>query len=280
VNAAARSILEVAEGGVPFLIVPGNHERSKIPDFLFLEHPNIHVFERPKTFYFSKRGLSVSFSGFPYEPKNVRHSFHSLLRETGFRESQTDISLLCIHQIVEGAQIGLHNYTFRSNHDVIRGRDIPGGFAAVLSGHIHRAQFLTCDLRGVPLATSVYYSGSIERTSFAERCEKKGYLILTAASTGKNGGKVLSHNFVTLPARPMFDVTIDVKRKDPRNIEDTIKKRISQLDPEGIVRVKLQGPITAENRYILNAPYLRSLAPPTMNINLAIDFSSRRKPSH
>ena len=52
------------------------------------------------------------------------------------------------------------------------------GVAAVLSGHIHRHQVLTCDLGGRPLAAPVLYPGSIERTSFAEKDEEKGYLVL------------------------------------------------------------------------------------------------------
>jgi DNA repair exonuclease SbcCD nuclease subunit len=55
----------------------------------------------------------------------------------------------------------------------VRAGDIPQGFAAVLSGHIHRFQVLHKDLRERPLAAPVFYPGAIERTSFAEKDEKK-----------------------------------------------------------------------------------------------------------
>ena len=49
-------------------------------------------------------------------------------------------------------------------------------FLAVLSGHIHRFQVLTKDLWGRPIKIPILYPGSIERTSFAEKDEPKGYL--------------------------------------------------------------------------------------------------------
>ena len=47
-----------------------------------------------------------------------------------------------------------------------------------LTGHIHRFQILSRDLKARVLPAPVFYAGSIECTSFAEKNEKKGYLIL------------------------------------------------------------------------------------------------------
>ncbi|MBL7177366.1 MAG: hypothetical protein ISS66_16205 [Desulfobacteraceae bacterium] len=66
----------------------------------------------------------------------------------------------------------------------IKATDIPAGFTAILAGHIHRFQVLTKDLGGRPIAAPVFYPGSIERTSFAERDEKKGYLTLEIETSG------------------------------------------------------------------------------------------------
>jgi hypothetical protein len=55
--------------------------------------------------------------------------------------------------------VGPGDFTFTTARDVIRHRDVPAGFAAVLSGHIYRHQVLTADLRGRPLRTPVLYPG-------------------------------------------------------------------------------------------------------------------------
>ncbi|MCJ7626326.1 MAG: hypothetical protein MUO76_22775 [Anaerolineaceae bacterium] len=93
------------------------------------------------------------------------------MSQTGYREAAADIHILCMHQTVEGAQVGPSDFTFRYGADIIQGRDISDDFCVVLSGHIHRSQTLTHDLRGDHLAAPVVYPGSVERTSFAERYE-------------------------------------------------------------------------------------------------------------
>jgi hypothetical protein len=60
------------------------------------------------------------------------------------------------------------------------------------------------------LAAPVIYSGSVERTSFAERDEEKGYWLLTLGLAGAGRGKLLELSFVPLPARPMVDLPVEV----------------------------------------------------------------------
>jgi DNA repair exonuclease SbcCD nuclease subunit len=112
-----------------------------------------------------------------------------------------------MRQCVEGATVGPGDFTFRTAEDVIRIRDVPSGFAAVLSGHIHRQQVMTKDLRGGPVAAPVLYPGSIERTSLAEIGEPKGFMIVDVGAFG-NGG-ALRWQFRRLPARPMMERQTD-----------------------------------------------------------------------
>ncbi len=85
---------------------------------------------------------------------------------------------------------------FRTAADVIRHKDMPEKIDAVLSGHIHRHQVLIRDLENRTLRTPVLYSGSIERTSFAERMSrrdtywsgsKRPILIYNPLSVGNSG---------------------------------------------------------------------------------------------
>ena len=184
----------VADAGVPVVVVPGNHERSAIPFPLLAAHPGVHIVDRPRTIFLTIDGMSVSLSGFPNDRDTIRETFGDLLERTGWQSSSADVRLLVMHQTVEGSSVGPIGFTFRSALDVIPGRAIPAGFAAVLSGHIHRHQVLTRDLRGRALASPVYYAGSTARTSSAERDEAKGYLMMQIEPASR-GGRIAAWTF-------------------------------------------------------------------------------------
>lgn len=273
VEMAMAPLIRVAEGGVPVYVVPGNHERSRIPLQLWTTHPKIHIFDRPGTFLCVVGDTSIALSGFPFT-RRVRDVFHDLVNHTGHREIRADLYLLCMHQVVEGAQVGTIDYTFRSGPDIIRGKDIPSAFAAVLAGHIHRGQILTHDLQNLPLAAPVVYPGSIDRTSFAERNEEKGYVILQFDHSAMVGNQV-EIAFVPLPTRPMVMIKLDAGRWSAGDVEGWLQERLSELDPEAIVQIKPLGSFSEDVLQVLNASNLRSLAPPSMNVSLA--FSSRQR---
>jgi DNA repair protein SbcD/Mre11 len=178
---AFAPLKRIADSGVPVFVVPGNHERSAIPYPLLAAHPGVYIFDRPRTFNVNVRGVAIAIAGFPNDRDHIAETFPGLLEQTQWQSLAADVRLLCMHQTVEGAQVGPVDYTFRTAPDVIPGRAIPSGFDAVLSGHIHRHQVLTRDLRGDALASPVIYPGSTERTSSAERFESKGYITMAIA---------------------------------------------------------------------------------------------------
>lgn len=192
---AFAPLKRVADAGVPVVLVPGNHERSAIPFPLLAAHPGVHIVDRPRTVSLTVRGITVSISGFPNDRDRIRETFARLLNLTEWRSRSPDVRLLAMHQTVEGASVGPVGFTFRSAPDVIPGRAIPAGFAAVLAGHIHRHQVLTADLRGRALAAPVFYPGSTARTSAAERYEAKGYVTLEIAPDARRGGRVAAWTF-------------------------------------------------------------------------------------
>jgi DNA repair exonuclease SbcCD nuclease subunit len=253
----------LADSGVDVFWVPGNHERSGVPRGLLLTHPGIRVFDRPRTFVVERDGLTVALSGFPYAPR-VASDFAALLEATGHRETAADVRLLCLHQAVEGATVGPSDFVFRSGDDVLRGRDVPHGFAAVLSGHIHRSQALVEDLAGRPLAAPVLYAGSTERTSFAERHEPKGFLVLDLAGGGDGG--CVTWEFRDLAARPMVDVALDPRAED---LEARLKAALANLDPRSIVRLSLTVDPPAHVLPFLRAESLRAAAPRSMTVSVA-----------
>jgi DNA repair protein SbcD/Mre11 len=266
VERAMRPIARVAALGVPFFLVPGNHERSRLPFPLLAAFRNVFVFDRPRTFTLQTLAGTVALSGFPFA-RDVRATFRGRLFETGHGAARADLKLLCLHQAIEGGKAGTPDYTFRDGADVVRARDLPAGFAAILSGHLHRPQRLTRALDGSLLPAPVFYPGSVERTSFAERLERKGYLLLTLRAGGREGGEVERCTFAPLPARPMHLLTLgdgDVRA----GLRERLRRLLGALPEDAVVRVGAEGR-AAEAVASLGAAALRSLAPATMNVEVS-----------
>lgn len=276
---AFAPLKRVADRGIPIYLVPGNHERSAIPHRHLAEHPRIHVFDRPRTFLLKKGNFTAALAGFPFVRHGIRHNFLNLVDQTGCRAMTADIRLLCIHQAVDGATVGAGNYMFRKSPDVIDASDIPDGFAAVLAGHIHQFQVLTRDLNGGKVKTPVFYPGSIERTSFAEKKEPKGYLILDFGSEASRVVVLRQWQFMKLPVRPMIQLDLHAAAMDKDKLRSWIEIRIAQLPTDSIVRLKIHGRVSQQAMAALNAGALRSLTPPTMNIDTVfVDFASYKEP--
>jgi DNA repair exonuclease SbcCD nuclease subunit len=263
---ALEPLLEVADHGVPVVLVPGNHERSALPYPLLASHQNLHVLERPRAVRLDLRGARLAIGGFPCERDHIRGRFTTLVSESGALAVDADVRILCMHQTVEGSRV--KGYTFRSGADVVRGRDIPSGFAAVLCGHIHRAQVLTRDLAERELTAPVLYPGSVERTSFAERNEAKGYLTLALESDSKRGGALAGWRFNELPARPMFLVEIDAAGLEAEALSQRISEELSGLPEDAVVQLRIGGGLAPGAEGVIRAADLRRLHPATMTVSL------------
>lgn len=272
VRMAFEPLMRVADLGVPVYVVPGNHERSAIPYRLLATHPKIHIFVRPKTFFLDVGGSVLALAGFPYVRDNIRGNFKKVLEQTGWDRRESHARVLCIHHCIEGSSLTMGNriYVFRDNSDVIRASDLPWGAAAVLTGHIHRFQVLTNDLQGKRLPVPVFYPGSTERTSFVEKDEAKGYLILEI-EPGEVGesGVVSQWQFHELPARPMHVIEIHAGGMTPGDLEKRLRDSLLALPADSVVSVRVFG-ADADCLGVLRAESLRRLAPGTMNVKLSV----------
>jgi exonuclease SbcD len=271
VDKVYSDLFEFAGEGIPVLIVPGNHERSILPASLFLEHPNIHVFDQPRTYSFEVDGSRLAFSGFPCRRKDVRARFATLLRDSGWSQHHGACQLLCLHQTVEGARVGPTGYTFRKGEDVIPRADLPGEAVAVLSGHIHREQVFASKPSDGKSAPQVVYPGSIERTSFAERDERKGFYDITLAQEAHGQWGIEKLEFQQLPARPMVDLTLEASLA-PSGVAEFIQVESRKMDPDSIVRLRCSGEIDPAVKRVVTSSLLRDLLPETMNYQFSSDF--------
>ncbi|MFQ5526968.1 MAG: exonuclease SbcCD subunit D [Thermoanaerobaculia bacterium] len=264
---AFEPLIEVAASGIPVVVVPGNHERSAIPFPLLAGHERLYLLDRPRTVRLEAGDSEVAVAGFPFQREDARGRFRQLVRETGCFDAPVSIRLLCIHQTVEGARVGPSGYTFRRGADVVRGSDIPPGFAAVLAGHIHRRQVLSTDLSGRRLAAPVLYPGSIERTSAAERDEPKGYMTLELEPR-EDGGRFRQWRFHELPTRPMIDLAIEVAGLGARQLGERLRILLESVDPDAVVRLEVKGVPKPRAAAVLGGRSLRGLAPATMTLSL------------
>ena len=273
---AFEPLKRVADRGVPVYVVPGNHERGRLPHLRFAQHPRIHIFDQPRTFVAEVRGTRVALAGFPSERNEVRRRFNDLVAGTGHHHLDADIRLLCLHQCVEGATVGPANYTFTTAPDVIRAGDIPSGFAALLSGHIHRHQVLTTDLGGRSMTSPVLYPGSIERTSIAEADEEKGYMIVELR---RHGDRVnLTWRFHVLPARPLVRHDLRLDGLGATEVETAIRLLVANSPVDAVISVRVTGAINQDVSRVLSATFLRALTPATMNLDLRLADSPDRFP--
>ena len=268
VEMAFEPMKTVADAGIPVFIVPGNHERARIPHSEFAVHPCIHIFTRPRTYCLERNGLNIAVSGFPFIRDDIRSRFKHIVEQTGWRQQEADVRLLCMHQSVEGAVVGPSGYMFKGGADVIQAKDILPVFTAVLSGHIHRFQVLEKDLHGRRLGTPVFYSGAIDRVSFAERHEVKGYLLLNIDQGSRDGHLHLSWTFHELPTRPMEMVHVRPGSIGKDALIGLLRCELGRLPNDAIVSLSIHGRVSDEQLPVLQAESIRSLAPATMNVRV------------
>jgi DNA repair exonuclease SbcCD nuclease subunit len=211
VDRGVKSFEFAARKGIPVFIVPGNHERSRLPiGLLPFSNDNLKVFADPCSYFFEKYGMSIKITGFPYIRHNARISFSEILKKAWNNSSanntmRCDYSILVVHQILAGCRV--ENYTFRRGFDVVPMLQSLRKFNYIACGHVHRFQFLyetespflkstnrfylaeqdpracnwhfdnkysDCSQFPNPI---IAYAGSLERVSFMEKNEPKGYII-------------------------------------------------------------------------------------------------------
>lgn len=216
IDRAVKPFLFAANKGIPIYMIPGNHERSKLPLGLLPYHDLINVFVKPSSFYFEKNGMKIKITGFPFISYDSKTNFRSIVKKAwdncnGKNFPHHHYSILSTHQMFSGARI--ENRTFWEGQDVVSLQKIPQMFNYLSCGHVHRFQFLYRS-QGASGNTSpvqsiskqfiikqscenhtwrfdkkqagssicfknpvIAYCGSLERVTMIERYEPKGYII-------------------------------------------------------------------------------------------------------
>jgi DNA repair exonuclease SbcCD nuclease subunit len=214
ISEAYDLIENLANDEIPFVGIPGNHDRSQLPESL-LNYFNKDIFLLNK--FSSVEINNVVILGFPFVGKNPQ----KILEKTGKiakNNSQKSFIVLC-HQLFDGAMFGPRPHIFRNRSDTLVTNDLPINVKLILSGHIHRSQ---------NLQNRVYYTGSLERTSFMEIVEPKGYLIINVEED------YVEVRFKKIESQPMEVVELDITN------ENQISRVIDQHFPDTNTRTQLR----------------------------------------
>lgn len=259
VDRAYRMIGNFLDYGIPLIIIPGNHDRSTLPQSLFLVREGLHIAYEPKAFSFVFDTHTLQLDCIPFHKGKIRNDFPEI---TGnFPDKGNSFRILCLHEAIEGATVGPADFTFRDGDNVVKINDIPSSYDCILVGHIHRSQVLFTE-QGIP----VIHAGSIERTSMAEKDEQKGFVELVLSIHNP-----LCYRFIPLPARPMKDLVIPETCWDINSLSAYLKEELKKMPQHSVVRIK-PGKGSAE---LLTAQFLRDITPPGMILNISYSRTFR-----
>jgi len=269
VNRAIQMFSTPLQKGIKTFIIPGNHERSFLPVGLFKLHTNLHVFDRPSTQLMEKNEIKVKITGIPYIRRNARTRFLKQINSINQNDmNESNYSILLAHQIIEGAR--LENYTFLKGPNVIKFNVLDKKYNYIALGHVHRFQWMYQGINKIisinnqftafqsvnnrtwnfdqdqqlQLGPIVVYAGSLERVSFAEMNEPKGFILGELSSIkGNVEGKF---RFINHYGIEMRNFSWDPNILKQEKFEELIRKEFEfliQKNPQkpinGIFRIKI-----------------------------------------
>lgn len=226
-------LIELDRCGVQVLIIPGNHERSVFPFDLFHGTSRTVVFDEPKSITCRIDGLAVGIAGFPFIKNDSKYTFFKALKMTGYEKLSADLNILITHQAFDSAVVGPWDFIFRDGRsDTVSRHRLPLDFEYVAAGHIHRYQVLDHPLKP---RMKLVYPGSIQRMSFAERYEEKGFV------EGEPRGDRIATRFLPLPVFQMEMVEIDAAGMTEAQFIDVLPGYMWRFNKDMIIRFNLVG---------------------------------------
>lgn len=258
--AAAEPLLALASAGIPVVIVPGNHERSALPQTLLLAHPLIHVIHEPRTILLRCGGQRVAIAGIPCLRRQPTERFAAALESTAWQQAAGDVNILVVHQAFDGARCGPANFRFRAGEDVIPLHAVPPAFHYVAAGHIHRHQSLAGGPHG---ETPLVYAGSPDRISFAEVDEPKGAVLV------EFGASAARPRFLEHAVRAMAAVPLDVSGLQRAGVVARVLHALAALPADAVVQVRLTGRATRQALAGLELTRAMRAAYPNMLVSVA-----------
>ena len=253
----AECLRPLSEAGIPIVMIVGNHDHpvsfgkaSSIDIFHFVSG-DVHLFRRPDRTVIDTKSGPLQLVALPWpirskilsrekhrkkSPEEVRafiEEKYVQFTEQAVRELDPSLpAVLAGHLTVQGARLAgsertsliAHEPTFTSGQLAVPPIDY------VALGHIHGYQD-----RHEGAHPPIVYCGSIERVSFNEQNDPKGFVLVQIET--KDGRKQTDFTFVETPARPFLSVQVDA-----RGAEAPTERIIHAIEQESleeaIVRIR------------------------------------------
>lgn len=290
----AECLKPIADAGIPIVMITGNHDHpvsfgkaSAIDIFQFVTG-NVQVFRRPSKAVIETKSGPLQLIAMPWPirslllskdehrkktPAELRDFIEGLyvqFIENAARELDPALpTVLAGHFSVQGSDLSGSERTSLIAHEpkFMPGQLTPAPVDYVALGHIHRFQNRAPG--AVPEASEVIhaeappvvYCSSIERISFKEWDDRKGFLIVDINT--ENGEKKTSYRFIDTPARRFIAISADA-RENPAPTEHILQK-IAQEDVEdAIVRVRYR--IDENQVGLVDTPRIREALKPAFCI--------------
>ncbi|MHA2253020.1 MAG: metallophosphoesterase family protein [Candidatus Kariarchaeaceae archaeon] len=206
IDRAFKSIEDLLAEDIGFIMVPGNHDRSKLPETLLTYiYDNFHIIRALENIQLDDANII----GFPFTRSNGTDVLEQASKHA--ERQLINSSIILCHQTFEGSWFGPQKFYFLGN-GALNTTKLSPKVRFVVAGHIHRAQKVQKD--------RVFYTGSTARASFAECIEPKGYLDITIE---RDYHKI---EFKEIESIPMEVVEINWAKTSlmPSDIEDQLPK--------------------------------------------------------
>jgi len=299
----ARCLQPIADAGIPIVLVIGNHDHpvshgkaSSLDIFPFLDG-DIHLFTRPALETISTKSGPLQILALPWPIRSL-----ILTKEEHRKKTPDEVRAFIEQKYVEYVQTatqtirdGANGFspdvpTVLAGHLTVQGAELAGSERTsliarepkftvgqlavpplhyVALGHIHQRQN-----RNPEGDIPVMYSGSIERVSFKERGERKGFYLVDIDPARTSAA---TPTYVETPARPF--VAIDVDARDAEAPTDHILDAIARRDlSDAVVRVRYR--IDEEQVPLIDTHRLRDAlqdADVIASIERTVDPAERRR---
>ena len=218
----------------PVLLIPGNHDKSKIHKGLLFVHKNLHIYNTPTIETIDINGLNVSVTAIPFIRNNKMSVIENIIEKSPNFPS-VDLKLLIMHELLESCKVGYTNFEFKKfMKDVVPIEMVDQKFDYIALGHVHKHQ----RIKGSK--TPIYYSGSVERTSIVEREEMKGFIIVKVTYHEKNSSKEIIPTFNKLPARDIIYYKIpSLNSVSCEQLLSEIDDKVSKSKKKPLIRLNI-----------------------------------------
>lgn len=246
-----EQLLRLSEASIPVVLIAGNHSTPRLKEtgsvFRLFEHiKGVSAFYTPGAHRLELGDLTIT--AFPHQDKG---SMVEALQHWKRGHSRYEVGML--HSGIQG----LTRYSMGEANEL----NLPSSLLNldadyIALGHFHDREQIT---------ENAWYSGSLERLSFAEAGQEKGYMLVDLERDKKD--------FVKLPSRPMYSLgPFKAKGKEAGVLQEELVAALSSVPVEGsMVRLVVDAVPSALYRSLdLNA--LRAMAEKAVHLELKFEI--------